>query len=183
MVRLLDTISNRSIQLLFVCSRGVAFGQRLYWSIVLAIVLIAVGLKTICHNDISAPKYRVVAHHLVKHLAVNLHIRLLALDNKMGLGISSYNHDVGTLRHTVERYWMLLDDELWGITTLCAQILNNVTSHPLFGREHQPATTHHIEHLGAVVGATTCLETYGRKVEFWKVRHIKKNSIFVGKDT
>jgi hypothetical protein len=30
---------------------------------------------------------------------------------------------------------VLLDDELWSIATLCAQILNHVTSYPLLGRE------------------------------------------------
>jgi hypothetical protein len=106
----------------------------------------------------------VVAYHLSQYLGVNLDVGLLALYYDAGLCVVVYGHDVGTLCHAVNLYGVLLDNLLWLEVAVCKHKLHDMATHPLFGCEYKPLTSHSVEDLGAAALSAACA-----KVDGWEV--------------
>lgn len=155
--------------------------QRIYWCVSLAVVLIAEGLEAIGDGYIATAEDGVVAHHLSQCLLTEPYAWLLTLDDKQRLSICRQHHDVGTLRHTIYIYRILLDYLFGLVAALRGKVGHHVAAHPLLGGEHKPSLAHAIEDLGATSLATPCTKANRWIVEF-RVVHITLTNASGGED-
>lgn len=159
-------IARKSSRKYSLCYKIVLFVARktLYRIILSTIEAITEGVEAICNNDISTPQDGVIPHNLRQRLLPNLYRGLLALHHHEGLCLAAYGHNIGTLRHTVNCYGVLLDNLLWRKSATRNHKLHDVAAHPLFGCQQQPPAAHRIEDFGAAEGVAACSKAHGRKV-------------------
>jgi hypothetical protein len=117
--------------------------------------LIAVCLQTVGDDNITTSQDRIIAYSLGVYPTIDLHLRLLALNDDMGRATSIHNYNIGTLCHTIDCYRILLGDAMCREAAPSNKISNDVSTHPLLGSEHKPATTYGIEDLTLAIGGAT----------------------------
>ncbi len=126
--------------------------------------------QTVRQDDIARPEHRVVAHGLRQNSLVDRHVGSLALDKHQRAGIVAHNHDIGTLRLTVQRHGILLDNAHGSGSATGYKVGDKMAAHPFLGSEDQINSPKFIPHL-YLLATVAGTEIDRRKIQFGQSLH------------
>ena len=136
-----------------------------YWGVFAVLERVAMGDNAVSNHYISATKNGVVADRLCQYVVVYFDVRLFAFHDDVGRAVVVECHYVGTLRHGVDVYGVLLGYLLRLKTTLRTHILHHMAAYPLLGSKHKPSASNLVEYLGTTSCSASRAKVYGWIVE------------------
>ena len=136
--------------------------------------LVTIVRQAVGQYHVTGPQHRIVPDGLRQHLTVYSDPGSLALDEHQRTGPVVHDHHIGTLRRSVHRYGILLDDPHGLCSAMGNQKPDQVTAHPLLGSQHQVDSPKRIPN-GHLLPTLRNPQFDGRKIEPGIVgNHIRK---------
>lgn len=107
-------------------------------------------------HDITGTQHRIIAGSLTKDLVADalraeINIRRFTLGKQKRLRLAIQHHDIGTLRHSIQRDGILLNDGAQRGVAMGDKKLHQMTPDPLLGSKHNVGRAHPVEDQRASV--------------------------------